>query len=180
MPWTIPWPALVLAVAVACSAVVELALMRVRMGPDPFRALLIRLLEGHYFAHAAGARTADRRDAVSRGPRALRRAVAAIVGPHRDRLMRFISMAIAGAVGAAALNLTRLITAAVATGDGWPALMRLSRATRINVEYGDVNAAGSYFAMLLCLAVGVALVTTRARASRGDRQCAGDRRWPSG
>ena len=44
--------------------------------------------------------------------------------------------------------------------------MRLSRATRINMEYGDVNAAGSYFAMLLCLAAGLALVDhARARGS---------------
>ena len=52
-------------------------------------------------------------------------------------------MAVAGAAGAAALNLSRLATAAVATGDGWGAVMRLARTTRINMEYADVNAAGS-------------------------------------
>ncbi|MEO7272341.1 MAG: O-antigen ligase family protein [Vicinamibacterales bacterium] len=158
--WTIPWPALVLAIAIASSAVVELALMRVRMGPDPFRALMFRLLEGHYFGMLPELGPLTAATLFLEGL-ALFVAVAAIVGPHRDRLRPFISMTIAGAVGAAALNLTRLATAAVSTGDGWPALMRVSRTTRINMEYGDVNAAGSYFAMLLCLAVGLALMTTR-------------------
>src|SRR4051812_39617158 len=46
--WTLPWPAVLLAVAVVSSAAIELALMQVRMGPDPFRGLLTRLLEGRY------------------------------------------------------------------------------------------------------------------------------------
>ena len=71
-------------------------------------------------------------------------------------------MMIAGAVGAGVLNVSRLVTASVATGALWSALPRLVRSTRVNVQFGDVNAAGSYFAMLFCLAAGVASELTRS------------------
>ena len=158
--WTIPWAAIVLALAVGCSAIVELALMRVRMGPDPFKALLTRLLEGRYFALLPQIGPLSAAALFLEGL-ALFAAVAAIVGPSRARLTRLVSMAIAGAVGAATLNLTRLATAAVASGDGWGGVMRLAQTTRINMEYADVNAAGSYFAMLLCLAIGLTVITKR-------------------
>jgi len=158
--WTVPWAAIVLALAVCCSAIVELALMRVRMGPDPFRGLLTRVLEGRYFAVVPELGPIPAAAVFLEGL-ALFVIVAAIIGSSRARLTRLISMAVAGAAGAAALNLSRLATAAVATGDGWGAVMRLARTTRINMEYADVNAAGSYFAMLLCLAVGLTLMTTR-------------------
>ena len=114
--WTIPWPAFALALAVVGSAIVELALMRVRMGPEPFRSLLTRLLEGRYFSMLPelGPLTAA---ALFLEGLALFVAAAGIVGRSRERLTRLISMAVAGAIGAAALNLTRLATAAVASGD---------------------------------------------------------------
>ena len=134
----------------------------------------MRLLEGHYFAVVPELGPILAAAMFLEGL-ALFVIVAAIIGSSRARLTRLISMAVAGAAGAAALNVSRLVTAAVATGDGWGAVIRLARTTRINMEYADVNAAGSYFAMLLCLAVGLTLMTTRRARIAGGRRRAGDR-----
>ena len=48
--WTVPVPALVLAIAIVSSAAVQLTLTRVRIGPARFAAQWSQLLEGRYFA----------------------------------------------------------------------------------------------------------------------------------
>ena len=164
----IPGPAALLALAVVSSCAIQLALRRVRMGPSPFLEEMAQLLSGHYFSMipALGSLTAA---ALFLEGVALFVAVMAIVRVSPETLSGLTRMMIAGAAGAAALNVSRLLTASVATGAGWSAILRLAQVTRINVQFGDVNAAGSYFAMLLCLAVGV----TVSAATRGARALGG-------
>ena len=160
--WTIPWAAVVLALAVGVSAIVELALMRVRMGPEPFKALLTRLLEGRIRA-AAAARAMIRGRAVSRRARAVRRgrrrssARAGAADPprvdgdcRRGRRRRPQPDASGDRRGASGDGGRRDAAGADDAASTWSTLT-LTLLVR--------------FAMLLCLAVGLTLITTRrARA----------------
>jgi O-antigen ligase len=74
----------------------------------------------------------------------------------------------AGAAAAASLNVLRLITISIDDEQPWTALWTYFVSQRINVHYGDLNAAGSYFAMMLPLAVGFA---TRARVFSAMSSC---------
>ena len=68
----------------------------------------------------------------------------------RDSLLRGL---VAGAAAAAALNIGQLFTMAARAPDPWRALVEGVTSVRLNVQHGDPNAAGSYFVMLLCVAL---------------------------
>lgn len=70
--------------------------------------------------------------------------------PGRRRSV--VRMMVAGATGAAFLNISRLVVAAVQRPDTWAALVDFFSHLRVNVHYADLNAAGSYFAMMLVVA----------------------------
>jgi O-antigen ligase len=71
---------------------------------------------------------------------------------RRDAVLR---MMLAGACAAAAINVLRIVTAAVQWED-WPAvLLRYFMTLRVNVHHGDLNAAGSYFVMMLFVGLGL-------------------------
>ena len=71
-------------------------------------------------------------------------------------------MTIAGAIGAALINLVYAASTVIGTGDWSGELVEALLRRRWTFHVGDINAAGSYFAMLLPVAVGVAS-TCRAR-----------------
>jgi O-antigen ligase len=76
--------------------------------------------------------------------------------PHwRDRAVR---MLVAGGTGAAALNVVRLLIAAARRPQVFEALRAYAVDARISAQYSDWNAAGSYFAMVLVVAVGLARI----------------------
>lgn len=91
-------------------------------------------------------------------------ALVARVAAGGARPWRLAAMSLAGAAAAAALNVTRLLEIALRSGafaEGfWVAL----RTVRFNTQYGDLNAAGSYFAMMAVL--GTALAGLRGTAAR--------------
>ncbi len=70
----------------------------------------------------------------------------------RERVARMLSV---GAAGAATINALVLVTASLRPGLFWTLLGRHLTGTRINLQYGDLNAAGSYFALTLFVALGV-------------------------
>jgi O-antigen ligase len=69
---------------------------------------------------------------------------------------RVIKAMLAGATGAALMNVLRLILAALRVDHAGAALIRYFLESRINVQYSDWNAAGSYFAMMLVIAIAFA------------------------
>lgn len=77
---------------------------------------------------------------------------------RQDSLAR---MLVAGAAAAASFNVVRLAIAAAEHEHAWATFARYFATIRLNVHYSDVNAAGSYFALLLPVAVSL---VTRVRA----------------
>lgn len=59
-----------------------------------------------------------------------------------------------GAAAAATISLLRLITAALRAGRGLHGFATLLATARVNVNFPDVNAAGSYFCLMVFVAVG--------------------------
>ena len=78
-----------------------------------------------------------------------------------ERRVQALRMMAAGAAGAAALNVTRILTVSLAREDPWSVFVVYFTQLRVRVQYGDVNGAGSYFAMMLLIAAGLA---SRSRA----------------
>jgi O-antigen ligase len=74
-------------------------------------------------------------------------------GRRREALLR---MMVIGAAAAALMNLLRIVEVAMKQGDGWAAFLPYLATLRVNVHYGDLNAAGSYFSMMLLVAAGLA------------------------
>jgi O-antigen ligase len=69
---------------------------------------------------------------------------------------RVAAMFALGGVAAALLNVYRLFEIALRHGFGWSEIAGLSQQARINIHYADVNAAGSYFVLVLPLTLGLA------------------------
>lgn len=83
-----------------------------------------------------------------------------------SRAARIIRMCLLGGFAAAGLNLARLAGAWLRTPDGGVENMwRLLLTQRVNEPHGDLNAAGSYYAMLIPVLAGIAFSSRRpARA----------------
>ena len=69
---------------------------------------------------------------------------------HRDRVL---SAMVLGASGAAVYNIMKIVTAALRREDFWQTFLAYFATLRVNVHYADLNAAGSYFAMMLLIAI---------------------------
>jgi len=65
--------------------------------------------------------------------------------------VRLRDMVVAGGAAAAALNVNRLLEIAFRSGSFLETLKRDLQALRFNTQYGDLNAAGSYFALIAVL-----------------------------
>jgi O-antigen ligase len=70
-----------------------------------------------------------------------------------DRAMWLAGAVVTGAAGAAALNVQRVLEVALRQPSFPLSIIRSLRTLRVSTQYGDVNAAGSYFAMtaVMCL-----------------------------
>jgi O-antigen ligase len=82
--------------------------------------------------------------------------VADVAAPVARRAGVLRMMAVGAAV-AALFNVLRIVTASLAREAPWAAFVEFATSLRVNVHHGDWNAAGSYFAMALFLAAGVAV-----------------------
>jgi hypothetical protein len=73
---------------------------------------------------------------------------------RRDGVVR---MMVLGAAAAATFNAVRLVQVSISREEAWQTLQTFLVSLRINVHHRDLNAAGSYFAMMLFAALGLAL-----------------------
>jgi O-antigen ligase len=70
---------------------------------------------------------------------------------------RLLAMVSVGAAGVGAFSIVRLVTVSLRQPDVWTALAQYIETIRISAAFPDPNAAGSYLAMGLLVAVGVSL-----------------------
>lgn len=78
----------------------------------------------------------------------------------RIRVLRMLAV---GAAGASVLNINRILTAAVRSDESLRTFAASLRSLRINIHYGDLNAAGSYFALMLLIGAGLTVRDSHRR-----------------
>lgn len=152
-----PWlrlPLIVFACVVFASVIVQMSVDQARLGTSEFARLMLRYFSGDYF--------------ISGSDRYLHAAaflleglllfdVAARVTAADARVTARLAGALAASAAvAAAINLLQLVISARRFDNFWSMLAQHIATARFNVHYGDVNAAGSVFAMLLCVSGGLA------------------------
>jgi O-antigen ligase len=100
-------------------------------------------------------------------------AAALVTGTRvRDFSTRLLAMVSFGATGVGAFSIVRLVTVSLKQEDVWAALARHIETMRISAAFPDPNAAGSYLAMGLLVAVGVG-VGTQIEATEAGRGVGG-------
>jgi O-antigen ligase len=149
-------PVFVMGAVVLASMLMQIFVEVWRFGPAPTQEKLWGLLTHYYFV------TFDSADPIDAGMRLLESLIllgAASSLARRDpRFSRWLLQALVfGATAAATLNLWRLWEATQRFNRPFDAFMRYISTQRINVHYADLNAAGSYFVMMLFVALGLAL-----------------------
>ena len=161
-PTLFEWAALALALVAVVSCLVQIPVAMLRVGqtePAAGAALLLRQFFGDRSpAFAAVWQTLVLVSGVALATVTARAAQSSEV---RASLVRMILL---GGVAAAALNVQRLVEVALRNPPFGEGLFRALQTFRFNTQFGDVNAAGSYFVLIAILAVARALmagVTTR-------------------
>ena len=149
-------PVLLFTVLILASCVVSLAVVHVRAG-SAFPSDLWLYLSKQYVLE--GARYPDVHAALLLLESLLLYRTAATVAAARTwPFLRPLQATLTiGAVVATCINLWRLSVAAQRAEAFWSSLAQHIATVRLNVPYGDLNAAGSYFAMCLLIAAGLAL-----------------------
>jgi O-antigen ligase len=165
LPLAVSAPAVLFGALVVASLIASLGVKALRLGPGFTGALVIQLTR-QYFVDLRGFPGLHAGTLLLEG--ILLFAAAARIAADRagdDRFLRRMAAAAAasGAL-AAAINIAHLLRAAGRAKSFWASLIELSDTMRLNVHYRDVNAAGSYFVMVLLLAVAL------AAAARGVRR----------
>lgn len=121
---------------------------------------LWRLFRREYFLHEAGYVAVERSALLIEGA-----ALAALVARTcREPAMasRISTMLVLGGTAAAALNVYRLLEVSLRNPPFIDALWSVLVSVRINTQYGDLNAAGSFFAMMSILAASRAGLRSRS------------------
>ena len=147
LPSDLGVPVIAVAVVVVASAVVELWGQRELLGPSEFAARVRRTIEFGLLQDRAAIKGLNAALVHLEGLAIF--AVAVRASCERPQFaLRVAAMAAAGAAGAAALNVLRIVNVAVASATPLQRVRELLATIRVNVHFSDVNAAGSYFAMM--------------------------------
>jgi hypothetical protein len=147
------WALVGLALIVAASAATHLPSVALRGGDEISPALVWSFFTRFYLEHPPGFAPLTEGALLLEGLGLCAFVSRAATDAATSR--RIASMAIAGATGAAIMNLYRLLEIAFRRGDISETLGATFSALRINTQFGDLNAAGSYFAMALVAAAGL-------------------------
>jgi hypothetical protein len=148
-------PLLVAATVVGCSLLVVLA-STYALEPSLFWPSIVQAVTDDYLRERGVLAGVDQGIFAIEG--LLLAAAAASAARHRPQwTAAFSRMLVAGAAGAAALNLTRLLQITLRSPTPLITLRTALQSVRINTGYGDVNAAGSYFALAEVVVCGIAL-----------------------
>ncbi len=145
---------------VVASLIVQLLVEAWRFGEATTMADLWTLVSSGYFVTATSADPIDAAMRLLESLIVFRAAAttASRVPAFGPRLTVWLAI---GATAAAALNLVRLWEGAARMNRPLAAFARYLSTERLNVHYADVNAAGSYFVLMLLVAIGLALAPRR-------------------
>ncbi len=156
-------PVGLLALAVATSTVVGLAAIQPFVSyPLDFVGAVLSFLHSSYFADPNSYRPLTAGIQFLEGLGLLTAAVT--LGPDTPAFGAALArVSVVSATAVAALSVNRLIEVALRHQDTWQAFVSRVATLRISAVYPDVNAAGSYFAMGVFLAVGLGLAAPRRR-----------------
>lgn len=153
---------LALAALAAASCVSLLPTAALRGGTEAWRQAAWSLVTKDYFLHPSIFVVVERTAVIVEGG-ALAILVGRLFREPADAL-RLSAMIVAGGIGAAILNLHRLLEVSLRRQPVLDSLLDALVSHRFNTQYGDLNAAGSYFALVAILAACHAgLGSTRAR-----------------
>ncbi len=162
LPAALRLPSIVFACVVIASLTVQVLLEQARLGNSEFATWMLRVISRNYFVsgsepflHAAAL--------LLEG--LLLFSVSARVAARDARFARRLAGTLAASTAVAAgLNLLQLVDSARRFDNFWGMLVQHISTARLNAHYGDVNAAGSAFAMVVFVSAGLAL------AARGERR----------
>ncbi|MBA3296741.1 MAG: O-antigen ligase family protein [Acidobacteria bacterium] len=132
------------------SCVAQMPMILLREGVTDWRAAVSGLLLHDYFLKHPGLVVIERTAVLVEGV-ALAAIVARVTNGFREA-HRLSGMVLAGGTAAALLNVYRLVEVALRRPPFVESLGEALRLLRFNTQYGDLNAAGSYFAMVAVLA----------------------------
>ena len=161
LPSAIWAPLLMTAVLLMCSAIVVSA-SSTTASPRALHAAVIRAVRGDYFVDG-GALDPAGMALVQLEALMLFAGSTALAMDTPAFVAAFTRMLVAGAAAAALMNLQRFAQIALRSDVPLETMRNTLRTVRINVSYGDVNAAGSFFA--LASVVAARLSCTRRRAA---------------
>jgi O-antigen ligase len=147
LPPDLSWPLAAATIVVITSLAVELYGQRQLVGPAAFREMLTYTLE-HGLLRDRHALRGLNGGLVHLEGLAVFAAAAALCARRPAAAGQAAAMAAAGAAGAAMLNIQRVVVAAQSAVTPFDRLRELLTTVRVNVSYLDVNAAGSYFALM--------------------------------
>ncbi|MEX2663096.1 MAG: O-antigen ligase family protein, partial [Vicinamibacterales bacterium] len=148
--------AVLFALVVVAALVVEVWLLYVRLDARGLAALLWTHVSREFFAAGTLLPELHTSALMLEGLAlfAIALALARRDARFPDRAIRCLA---GGATAAAAVNIYRLVESAWSAEAPLPRFLNTLWTQRYNEHYPDLNAAGSYFAMLLCVAAGLAL-----------------------
>ena len=147
------WALVALALIVAASAATHLPSVALRSGDEISPSLVWSFFTRFYLEHPPAFSPLTEGALLLEGLGLCAFVSRAAIDIATGR--RIAGMAIAGATGAAIMNVYRLFEIAFRRGDISETLGATFSALRINTQFGDLNAAGSYFAMALVAAAGL-------------------------
>jgi O-antigen ligase len=145
---------------IVTSALIDFSVLRLTLSTAEATTLLLRHLATDYLV-AANEYPALQAGVLLLEGLVLYSAAARVVAADPRILHRVVRALVAGAAVAAALSVYELGIKAARTDTFWSTLVRYVATERFNVHYGDINAAGSHYAMMLFAAAGVALASWR-------------------
>ena len=159
LPESLHLPVLAFACVLITSLLVQMMVDVSRLGAAAFTTSILRHVSREYFATGAG-RYLQAGELLLEGLFLF--SVSARAVAVDGRLARRLAGALAASTAlAAVVNLQQIVRSAQRFPDFWHVLEQSLVKARFNVQYADVNAAGSAFALLLLVAGGLAAARGR-------------------
>ena len=162
LPAALRLPLIVFACVVLASLTVQLSVEQARLGTSELAGWMLRYISRDYFVSGSD-RYLHAAAFLLEG--LLLFSVSARVAAADGRFARHLAGTLAASTAvAAALNLLQLVDSARRFDNFWGMLVQHISTARLNTHYGDVNAAGSVFAMLVFVSAGLTLAARRRAA----------------
>ena len=156
---SLDWALLALAAIVAGSALAHLPVIVLRGGSESTAHAIWQFFTREYLLHPAGYGVVSEAIPMLEGLGLC--AFVSRLAVDATAARRIAGMVIAGGTAAALLNVSRLFEVALRRGPLTETLIEAMRTLRINTQFGDLNAAGSYFALMAVAAIGLSTFRTR-------------------